>query len=101
MRSLALVSDGAHTLSDALAAYVARAAETFEGGADDSRWPLGRGRTEAVGARAPNMAFEIRGRRGGSRHRRGASAWIFREAKRPERTKTDGRRHGREEELAG
>ena len=40
VKSLALVADGVHTLSDALAAYVAHLAETYESKAfDRDRWP--------------------------------------------------------------
>ena len=59
VRSLALVSDGAHTLSDALAAYVAQLAESYEGkGHDAIVLPFGYLRASMVGALVNVAALE-------------------------------------------
>ena len=59
VKSLALVADGVHTLSDALAAYVAHLAETYESKAfDRDRWPFGYSRASTVGALINVAALE-------------------------------------------
>ena len=59
VRSLALVSDGAHTLSDALAAYVARLAESCEARSFDRFvLPFGYDRAGTIGALANVAALE-------------------------------------------
>eukprot|EP00629_Pelagomonadales_sp_RCC1024_P009331 CAMPEP_0119287700 /NCGR_PEP_ID=MMETSP1329-20130426/36022_1 /TAXON_ID=114041 /ORGANISM="Genus nov. species nov., Strain RCC1024" /LENGTH=209 /DNA_ID=CAMNT_0007288469 /DNA_START=65 /DNA_END=691 /DNA_ORIENTATION=+ len=59
VKSLALVSDGAHTLSDALAAYVARTAEVYERqDYDGDVLPFGYLRAAAVGALVNVAALE-------------------------------------------
>ncbi|KAH8054200.1 hypothetical protein JL722_8930 [Aureococcus anophagefferens] len=58
VRSLALVSDGAHTLSDALAAYVAWLAEAVRERPADEALPFGYARATTVGALVNVAALE-------------------------------------------
>ena len=58
VRSLALVSDGAHTLSDALAAYVAWLAEAVHKRPADEALPFGYARATTVGALVNVAALE-------------------------------------------
>jgi len=59
VKSLALVADGAHTLSDAFAAYVALKAESYDGAAyDERKFPFGYARASTIGALINVAALE-------------------------------------------
>eukprot|EP00629_Pelagomonadales_sp_RCC1024_P018351 CAMPEP_0119291874 /NCGR_PEP_ID=MMETSP1329-20130426/43166_1 /TAXON_ID=114041 /ORGANISM="Genus nov. species nov., Strain RCC1024" /LENGTH=149 /DNA_ID=CAMNT_0007292703 /DNA_START=131 /DNA_END=577 /DNA_ORIENTATION=+ len=59
IRSLVLVSDGAHNLSDAAAAFVAQKAEAYDGRSfDKARLPFGYARARSIGALINVAALE-------------------------------------------